>query len=77
LASPNGVVVFGSGLRAGRRCALGYRLGRAKIPKSGLAPVTFPAQAIACSYPPDTDDLNGQEISIGDPRFQARAGLPE
>jgi len=47
----------------------------AKIPRSELAPVEFPARAIAYLCGPDTDDLSGQEISIGDPKFRERAGL--
>jgi NAD(P)-dependent dehydrogenase (short-subunit alcohol dehydrogenase family) len=49
----------------------------AKIPQSELAPVEFPARAIAYLCGPGTEDLSGQEISIGDPKFRARAGLPE
>ncbi len=47
----------------------------AKVPQSQLAPVADPAQALAYLCGPDTDDLCGQEISIGDPKFRERAGL--
>ena len=46
-----------------------------KIPRSDLAPVTDPAQAIAWLCSDDAADLAGQELDIRTPDVRARAGL--
>jgi len=47
-----------------------------RIPRSELAPVEEPAQAIAYLCGPGGAEWNGQEVAIRDPAFRAKAGLP-
>jgi 3-oxoacyl-[acyl-carrier protein] reductase len=47
-----------------------------RIPRSELAPVEQPAQAIAFLCGPGGDAWHGQEVAIRDPAFRAQAGLP-
>jgi 3-oxoacyl-[acyl-carrier protein] reductase len=47
-----------------------------RIPRSVLTPVGHPAKAIVYLCTPEASDLTGQEVSLGDPLFRRRVGLP-
>jgi len=47
-----------------------------RIPRSELATVEEPAQAIAFLCGPGGAEWSGQEVAIRDPAFRAKAGLP-
>lgn len=47
-----------------------------QLPRSSLAPVHEPAQAIAWLCTPAADPLAGQELDIRNPELRAAAGLP-
>jgi 3-oxoacyl-[acyl-carrier protein] reductase len=47
-----------------------------RIPRSVLSPVVHPAKVIVYLCTPEANDLTGQEVSLGDPSFRRRVGLP-
>jgi hypothetical protein len=47
-----------------------------RIPRADLAPAAHPAAAILYLCSPAADDLAGSEVSLGDPEFRRRLGLP-
>jgi NAD(P)-dependent dehydrogenase (short-subunit alcohol dehydrogenase family) len=77
----SGVRVFGlspgvidTGMQATIRASGINRVSR--IPRSNLAPVEHPAAAILYLCTDAADDLTGQEVTLQDPEFRRRIGLP-